>query len=128
MDYFILTSGVVATLATIGHFAIGNKEFLKPVINSNAAEIPKKVMQSVYHYMSVFLVLTSVILLAFSLGENLIFENRSDVLKMIGFSYAGFAVAQFIIAFTSSLKMGILKLFQWIFWALIAVFALLAAY
>jgi len=128
MNYIILTSAVVATFATIGHFAIGNKEFLKPVLDSNAPEIPKRVMQSVYHYMSVYLILTAVILITFSLGENLVFENRADVLKFIGFSYAGFAVAQFIIALTSSIKMGIFKLFQWILWLLIAVFALLGAY
>jgi len=128
MDYLILTPGVLAALATIGHFAIGNKAYVKPVMDSNAAEIPKKVMLSVFHYMSVYMVLTTVILIAFSFGENLIFENSADVLKVIGFSYAGFATVQFIIALTSSIKMGIFKLFQWVFWMLIAVFALLAAY
>jgi hypothetical protein len=128
MDYLILTSGVVATLATIGHFAMGNKVYVKPVMDSNAAEIPKRVMLSAFHYMSVYMVLTVVILLAFSMGENLVFENPADVLKLIGFSYAGFAGAQLVIALTSPIKMGIFKLFQWIFWALIAVFALLAAY
>lgn len=85
-------------------------------------------MQSLFHYMSVFMILTSVILIAFSLGENLVFENSTDVLKFIGFSYAGFAVVQFIIALTSSIKMGVFKLFQWVFWVLIAVFALMGAY
>jgi hypothetical protein len=128
MNYFIITSAVVATMANIGHFAMGNKEYLKPVMNSNAAEIPKKVMQSAFHYMSVYMVLTAVLLIAFSFGENLVFENRNDVLKVIGFSYAGFAAVQFIIAITSSIKMGIFKLFQWIIWVLISVFALLGAY
>ncbi len=126
MNYFILTSGVLAFFATIGHFAIGTKDFLKPVMNSNIDEIPKKVMQSLFHYMSVFMIVTSVTLLAISMGENLIFENTKDVVKIIGFIYAGFAVTQFIIALTSSIKMGVFKLFQWVFWALIAVFALIS--
>lgn len=128
MNYLILTSGVVAAFATIGHFAIGSKDFLKPVMDSNIPEIPKKVMQSLFHYMSVFMIFTSVILIAFSFGENLIFENSTDVLKLIGFTYAGFALAQFIIAASSSVEMGVLKMFQWIFWVIIAVFALLGAY
>ena len=128
MDYLILTSGVVATLATIGHFTMGNKMYVKPVMDSNADEIPKRVMLSVFHYMSVYMVLTVVILIAFSFGENLVFENPSDVLKIIGFSYAGFAAAQLIVAFTTPIKMAVFKMFQWIFWILIAVFALLAAF
>jgi hypothetical protein len=63
MDYFILTSGVLAALATIVHFAIETKDFLKPVMNSNVDEIPKKVMQSLFHYMSVFMIVTAVILI-----------------------------------------------------------------
>ena len=128
MNYFILTSGIFASLATIGHFAIGAKDFLKPVLNSDIEEIPRKVMQSLFHYMSVYMVLTSVVLLAISLGENLIFEHTNDVVKMIGLSYAGFAIIQFIIALTSSIKMGVFKLFQWVFWTLIAAFSLIGVY
>ena len=128
MNYFILTSGIIASLAVIGHFAIGAKDFLRPVINSNVDEIPRKVMQCLFHYMSVFMIFTTVILLAISFGNKLIFENPADVVKIIGFIYAGFAVAHFIIALTSSIKMGVFKMFQWIFWGLIAVFALLGVY
>ncbi len=128
MNYYILTSGVIASLATIGHFAIGFKEFLKPVLISNVDEIPKKVMLSLFHYMSVFMIFTTVILLSISMGKNLIFENSSDIVRFIGYIYAGFAVVQFIIALTSSIKLGVFKLFQWIFWILIAVFSLIGVY
>ncbi len=128
MDYLILTSGILALLATIGHFMVGTKNFLKPVMNSDIDEIPKKVMQSIFHYMSVFLVLTSLFLLSISTGECRLFENTVDVVKLIGFIYAGFALVQLIIALTSKIKMGVFKLFQWIFWALIAIFTLLSVY
>ena len=128
MNYYILTSAIVASLATIGHFAIGTKDFLNPVLNSDIDEIPKNVMQSLFHYMSVFMVLTSVILLSIAIDENLIFENARDVVKMIGFTYAGYAIIQFIIASNSSIKMGVIKLFQWIFWTLIATFSLMGVY
>ena len=128
MNYFILTSGILAASATIGHFTMGAKDFLRPVMTSDIDEIPRKVMQGLFHYMSVFLIFTSVILIAISSGNNLVFENASDVVKVIGFLYAGYAVAQFIISLTSQIKMGIFKMFQWIFWMLIAIFALLGAY
>ena len=97
-------------------------------MNSDIDEIPKNVMQSLFHYMSVFMVLTSVILLSIAIDENLIFENARDVVKMIGFTYAVYAIIQFIIASTSSIKMGVIKLFQWIFWTLISTFSLMGVY
>lgn len=54
MNYLILLAGILAALATIGHFTVGAKDFLKPVMNSDIDEIPKKVMQSLFHYMSIF--------------------------------------------------------------------------
>ena len=128
MNYLILTSGILATFATIGHFAIGTKDFLRPVMSSDINNIPKKVMQSLFHYMSVFMILTSVILLSIAMGQKLIFENTSDIVKLIGITYAGFAVIQFTIALTSGIKMGVFKLFQWVFWILIASFALISVY
>ncbi len=125
MNYYILTAGVLASFATIGHFAIGTKDFLKPVMVSNIDEIPKKVMESLFHYMSVFMILTSIVLLAIAMGHNLTFESTADVVKIIGIVYSCFAVVQFYIALTSSIKMGVFKLFQWVFWILIAVFSFL---
>lgn len=128
MNYFILTAGILAALATIGHFTMGAKNFLKPVMNSDLDLTVKKVMQSLFHYMSVYMVLTSLFLIAMSTGECQQFENTPDVVKLIGFIYAGFAIVQFIIAATSKIKMGIFKLFQWIFWTLIAFFTLYTVY
>lgn len=125
MNYYILTAGVLASFATIGHFAMGTKDFLKPVMVSDIDEIPKKVMESLFHYMSVFMILTSIVLLAIAMGHNLTFESTADVVKIIGIVYACFAVVQFYIALTSSIKMGVFKLFQWVFWILISVFSFL---
>lgn len=128
MNYLLLIAGIIATGATIGHFAIGAKSFLKPVMRADVDEVPKRVMESLFHYMSVYLILTTIILLAFSFGNNLVFKNQADVIKLIGFSYAGFAIVQFLVALTSPVKMGIVKIFQWVFWALIALFSLLSIY
>ncbi|HJN06206.1 MAG TPA: hypothetical protein QF480_06290 [Bacteroidales bacterium] len=128
MNYLILTAGVIAALATIGHTTMGSKKFLRPVMKSDLDLTVKKVMQSLFHYMSVFMVLTTFFLIAISTGGCQQFENTPDVVKLIGFIYAGFAIVQFIIAATSKIKMGIFKLFQWIFWALIAFFTLFSVY
>lgn len=125
MNYYIFTAGIISTLATIGHFVIGTKDFLRPVLNSEIGDIPKNVMLSLFHYMSGFMVLTSVILLSISMGEKLIFQNTNDVAILIGLCYAIFAISQFIIAISSSIKLAAIKLFQWVFWSLIAAFILM---
>ena len=81
MDYLLLTAGILAFGATIGHFTMGSKDFLKPILRSEADEIPKKVMHSLFHYMSVFMVLSTVILLGFSMKNSLIFDSTDDVIK-----------------------------------------------
>ena len=125
MNYFILISAIIGLAAIIGHFTIGRKEYLIPVLNSDIDIIPKKVMHSLFHYMSVFMVLSTVILFAGSSLACPLYDYVQNMIRFIGIVYAFFAVAQFIIALTSGISGGIFKLFQWILWALIAVFVIL---
>ena len=125
MNYFILISAIIGLAAIIGHFTIGRKEYLIPVLNSDIDIIPKKVMHSLFHYMSVFMVLSTVILFAGSSLACPLYDYVQNMIRFIGIVYAFFAVTQFIIALTSGISGGIFKLFQWILWALIAVFVIL---
>ena len=124
MNYYFLTAGIISMFAVIGHFTIGRTDFLEPVLNSDIDEIPKKVMHSIFHYLSVYMILTTILLLLFAIDSHALFENHSDVAILIAISYVGFAVTQIIVAVTSSIKGGIFRLFQWIFWMLIAVLSL----
>ena len=124
MNYLYLIAGILSLSASVGHFTMGSKDFLKPVLASGIEIIPKKVMHSLFQYMSVYLVLTTVILLMFSFGKTWFFQTEQDVAVFIGITYAGLAIVQIIIAVTSSIERGILKLFQWVFWLLIALFAI----
>ncbi len=125
MNYFTLIAGIIALGAVIGHFAMGAKMYLKPVMESAIDEIPKRVMQSLFHYMSVFMIITTFFLLWSSFGMCMLFEHTNEVALFIGIIYGGFAIAQFIIALFSSVKMGLFKMFQWVFWAAISVLSIL---
>ncbi len=125
MNYFILISAIIALAAVIGHFTIGRKDYLNPVLDSDIDIIPKKVMHSLFHYMSVFMVLSTVILFAGSSMACPLYDYVHNMIRFIGIVYAFFAVTQFIIALTSGISGGIFKLFQWILWTLIAVFVIL---
>lgn len=124
MNYFIFISALIAFVALIGHFTMGRKEYLKPVLDSDIDIVPKKVMQSMFHYMSVVLVLSTFILLAGSHHLCPMYDYVHNMIRFIGILFALFAVMHFILAAGSGISGGVFKLFQWVFWALISVFAI----
>jgi len=125
MNYFILISAIITLAATIGHFTMGKKEYLMPVLTSDIDIIAKKIMQSLFHYMSVFMVLSTIILFAGSSQQCPLYEYVHGMIRFIALVYAGFAITQLAIAATSGIKNGALKMFQWVFWALISLFSIL---
>lgn len=127
MNYFIFISAILSLAAVIGHFTMGRKNYLKPVLDSDIDIVPKKVMLSLFHYMSVFMVLSTIVLLAGSHELCPMYDYVHNMIRFIAVVYAFFALSQFIIAVTSGIPSGAIKLFQWILWALIAAFAILGA-
>jgi len=125
MNYFIFISALIGFVAIIGHFTMGRKEYLKPVLDSDIDIVPKKVMQSVFHYMSVFMVLSTLVLFAGSHELCPMYDYVHNMIRFIAIVYAFFALTQFIIALTSGIPGGVLKMFQWLFWALIAASAII---
>lgn len=125
MNIYAIIAGVLALLASIGHLTIGKKQFLIPMMGAEFEMLAKKVMQTVFHYITVFLILSSYMLIMPGImGENCQFI-ATPLFAFIGVNYLFFAVAQIIIALRA--KISLLKMFQWIFWILIAVFSFLAA-
>lgn len=122
MNYYFLAAGGITFSAVIGHFTMGASQYLRPVMKSDLEMIPRRVMQSLFHYMSVILLVTAVVLTSFAFGENLIFSASNDVALIIAILYGGFAVVQIIIAVAARSIM----LFQWVFWALISILTLMA--
>ena len=126
MNWFVLISGLFALFAVIGHVTMGIKSILKPMMDASFEEVPKKVMQSVFHYESVFLVLTAAALILVGFGFS--FYLSSELLvRFIALNYLLFALVQLIIALSSSIPNPLIKLFQWGLWIVIAIFAWLGA-
>ena len=126
MNWMITIAGFVALFTTIGHFAVGSKSFLKPMLEASFDDIPKKVMHCVFHYVSAYLIVSTVALLLIGFGAC-IGTEASLLARFIAINYAVFAVWQIAIAVTSKIPNGVMKLFQWVFFVLIAVFAWLGA-
>jgi hypothetical protein len=126
MNWLAIVAGAVAAFAAIGHFTIGRKEFLKPLLDSSLDEVPKKTMHCVFHYVSAFQVFSAIALLHAGTSCCAIGDPRLLV-HFIAANYAAFAVAQLVIALTSGIPNAAFKMFQWIFWVIIAVTACLSA-
>ena len=126
MNWMILIAGLAAGFVNLGHFTVGSKEFLKPMLQADFDEVPKKVMHCVFHYVSVYVVLSFIVLMAIGLGFSF---GAADTLlvKFIAINYFLFAITQIVIAATSEIPNGVIKLFQWIFFLAIAIFAWLGA-
>ena len=126
MNWLILISGVVGLFATVGHLTMGRKSFLNPMLEASFDEVPKKTMHSVFHYISVFQVLSAAALL--SIGFGFSFGLNSTLLVwFIALNYSLFALSSIIIALTSGIPNGVVKMFQWAFWIVIAVLAWVGA-
>ena len=122
----ILVSGLAAGLANLGHFTVGSKNFLKPMLQADFDDVSKKVMHCIFHYISVYMVLSFMVLIAIGLGFSFGSANALLV-KFIAINYFLFAITQIVIAATSNIPNGVIKLFQWIFFMLIAIFAWIGA-
>ncbi len=122
MNWLLFTSGIVAAITTVGHFTMGSKRFLQPVLNAPIDDVPKKVMHSLFHYISTYLVLSTIFLILLGLGVD--FKGDSTFLvRFIAYNYIVFAIIQIIIALTSKIEKPLSQLFQWVFFVVIAVLA-----
>jgi len=126
MNWLVLISGLAAAFCTVGHFAIGSKQFLQPMLQASFDDVPKKVMHCVFHYVSVYLVLSTIFLLAVGFGYKFN-TDTTLMIKFVAINFALFAVMQLIIAATSKIQNAVIKMLQWIFFAVIAVLAWLGA-
>ncbi len=126
MNWMILISGLAAGCVNLGHFTVGRKDFLKPMLQADFDDVPKKVMHCVFHYISVYVVLSFVVLIVIGLGFSF---GTADALlvKFIAINYFLFAITQIVIAATSNIPKGAIKMFQWIFFMVIAIFAWIGA-
>ena len=127
MNFPLLIAAVVTSMACAGHFTIGSKSFLKPVLeHQEIGIIPRKVMHSLFHYMSAWMLISAVLLWGFVFDYAFVFRSTEDVTLLIGICYLAFALVQIPLAMNSPIENGLLKMFQWIFWIIIGVCCLLS--
>ena len=126
MNWIVFIAGLVGVFTTFGHFTMGTKQYLTPMLEAQIDQVPKQVMHSAFHCVSVFLLLSTVTLLAIGVGA--FDEEETQLLvRFIAANYTLFAVWQIAIAVTSQIRNGMFKMPQWIFFILIAILAWIGA-
>ena len=121
MNILILFAGIFAGFTTIGHFTAGSRLYLQPMLRADFDPVARRVMYCVFHYVSVYLVLSSLVLLSVGTGLKTIVIPEL-LLHFIAANYLGFFVVQLLIALTSNIEKSMVKMFQWLFFILIAAF------
>jgi hypothetical protein len=121
MNWPVFIAGAGAVFITLGHFVFGSKMYLKPMLQASFDDLPKKVNHCVFHYLSVYLVLSAIFLLLAGTGYT--DQPDSWLVKFISINYGLFSVVQIIIAATSGIQGAIFKMFQWALFTFVAVFS-----
>ncbi|CAB1071998.1 hypothetical protein JY97_02360 [Alkalispirochaeta odontotermitis] len=122
MNWPILIAGIGAVFITVGHFTAGSKMYLKPMLQASFDDVAKKVNHCVFHYVSVYLVVSAIFLLLIGSGYSNQVDN-SWLVKFIAINYGLFAAVQIVIAATSGIQKAVFKMFQWTLFLFVAVFA-----
>ncbi len=125
MNWLLTLSALLSISIVIGHFTMGRKLYLLPMLNAEFDEVSQKIMHSLFHYSSVFLVLSAIVLTYFSFEVNAV-QGFELVVTFIGVNFVLNAVVQIIIALTSKLEKPLMKLFQWTLFLLTGITALLS--
>ena len=126
MNWLVFVAGLVGAFMVFGHFTIGSKQYLQPMLDSKFDPIPKKVMHCVFHYISAYLILSTLGLLGVGLGIGN-GEGTTLLIKFISLNYLAFGIWQIVLVAMSGIQGGIAKIFQWVLFLIIAVLSWLGA-
>ena len=126
MCWSLTVAGVLASLSSIGHFTLGSRDYLQPMLRAEFDEVPKRTMHCGFHYVSAFFVLSALALLGLGLG--LLPDSATGIIAIfIGANWAAFAVIQIIIILPCRIERGLIRMFQWMLFTSIAVFCFIGA-
>ena len=124
MNMVIFIAGLLALFVVVGHFFFGIKWYLIPMLHSDTEAIPKATLQSVFHYISVFLVLSAIVLISMGI-KKLSLEGNTLLIKFIGCNFLLFAFVQIIYSIKNRIEKPLITMFQWILFVPIGILCLL---
>lgn len=119
MNLVLFISGILALVATFGHTFGGFKKVLPPILKSSHHFQNKITIQAVWYALAVNLFFLSVCLLYLGINQDLM-EQWKWFVRFISIQYFLYSIVFLIFSLRTGLENGILKLFQWIVFLVIA--------
>ncbi|QYK02964.1 hypothetical protein [Shewanella psychrotolerans] len=127
MNIYFLIAAIISLFTCIAHLTFGHKQFVKPMQQAQFEPAAKAAMHCVFHYVSVFLVLATMVLFACGLMLVPAMQSYSLVL-FIALNFILFAIWQIYIGYFSDIAGAFRSLFQWFFFLLISGFILFGTF
>ena len=124
MNILVLIAGIMTASIVTGHFAFGIPWYLKPMLGASFKKVPKATMQAVFHYVSVFLLLSAIFLILVGTGK-LPLEENAMLVKFIGINFLLFSLVQLHYAFRNKIEKPLTTMFQWSAFLPIAILCLI---
>ncbi len=119
MNLLVLVAGIISLIATIGHFTMGRKLYLRPLLKSELDPIVKTIFKSLFHYSSVYLLLSTFFLIRIGIAGSKCLFDPFLVLAFICANFILMGVWQIILALRSGIEKPLANIFQWLFWLII---------
>lgn len=127
MNIYLLIAAVLASITCVGHFVMAKPQFLRPMLQADFDPTTKTLMHCVFHYVSIFLVLSTLVL--FACGLQLVSTMQTYALSLfISLNFMLFAIWQIYIGYFAEAKSARRVQFQWVFFIIISVFTLLGVF
>ncbi len=115
MNWFFIASGAVAAFIAIGHVRPGGKLFLEPMLASDTAEIPKAVLHSVWHMVTITCTVGAISLLVSGFG--LVGEGSGPLVACVSTIFAGISVCHLSVGFLRGVPRFPVEMFPWVLFA-----------
>ncbi|GGI92470.1 hypothetical protein GCM10007978_32450 [Shewanella hanedai] len=127
MNYFFIAASVMGLMTFIGHFSYGRQRYIIPMAESDLEPVVKEEIHCLFHFVSVFIVLSTFVLAA--CGFDVISSMQGfGLVLFVALNFGMFAIWQLFLAFDSEIQSPYRNLFQWAPFAGISIFSLLGIY
>ncbi len=119
MNGLLIASGLLAGFATLGHVTIGSKLFLRPFLSAELEAVPRKVMQTLFHFITIDFALGTAVLLYAGISRDPVWDTFLAVL-VTAIKFGLYALVQIVAVSFSGIEGGLKKMFQWTFFLAIS--------
>ena len=127
MNPFFIAAAIIGLLTCLGHVTYGSKQYLLPILSSDLTPAVKAVLHCIFHFVSVFLVLSCMVLAA--CGVDVIANMQGfGLVLFVALNFGIFAIWQLFFAFNSEIRLSSWHLFQWTPFASISILSLMGIY